>query len=163
MMNSGPTFNSALETGIRALTILEACYPKSLDTQRLVELDYLVVHSGDANGPDSLHVALPLRSGELLVRREIVSDGLLLMMSRGLVVREAISEGIVYKAAEAAAPFLASLTSEYIQSLRDRATWAADRFVDLSHQQLREITSELFDSWTTQFQASEQAGEKGSG
>ncbi len=54
-------FNSPLETGIRSLSILVAAYPASLDIQRLVEMDYLVVHSGDAGGPESLHVPLPRR------------------------------------------------------------------------------------------------------
>lgn len=74
-------FNSPLETGIRSLAILAAGHPVTFDLQRLVEMDYLVVHSGDANGPESLHAALPLRAGELLVRRELIEKGLLLMMS----------------------------------------------------------------------------------
>ncbi|EPG9738677.1 ABC-three component system middle component 2 [Citrobacter freundii] len=36
--------------------------------QRLVEMDYLVVHSGDANGSDSLHAPQPMRADELLIR-----------------------------------------------------------------------------------------------
>ncbi len=158
MQPSDSTFNSPLETGVRALTILEACFPEALDIQRLIELDYLVVHSGDAGGPKSLHAALPLRSGELLVRREVVADGLALMMSRGLVLREPKSNGIFYKAAETVVPFLASLTNVYTQDLRDRAAWAASNFMDLDHQRLREITTGLFDSWTTQFQSVEKAG-----
>lgn len=51
--------------------------------QRLVEMDYLVVHSGDADGPDSLHAPLPMRAGELLVRHGLIEKGLMLMMSRG--------------------------------------------------------------------------------
>ena len=73
-------FNSPLETGIRSLAILVAAYPESLDLQRLLEMDYLVVHSGDADGPESLHAPLPLRAGELLVRRGLIETGLLLMM-----------------------------------------------------------------------------------
>ena len=78
-------FNSALETGVRTLAILIACYPTAHDLGRLVQYDYLTVHSGDANGPPSLHPPLPLRSGELLVRRGLIESGLRLMMSRSLV------------------------------------------------------------------------------
>lgn len=47
-MTKIPTpFNSPLETGVRSLTILEAAFPLSFDLQRLVEFDYVVVHSGD--------------------------------------------------------------------------------------------------------------------
>ena len=67
-------FNSALETGVRALVILVANFPAALDLQRLVDFDYLVVHSGDVDGPESLHPPLPMREGELLVRRKIMSS-----------------------------------------------------------------------------------------
>lgn len=38
-------FNSALETGVRTLAILIASYPKAHDLGRLVQYDYLTVHS----------------------------------------------------------------------------------------------------------------------
>ncbi|WP_338053724.1 ABC-three component system middle component 2 [Serratia liquefaciens] len=57
-----------------SLAILVAAFPESYDLQRLVEMDYLVVHSGDADGPDSLHAPLPMRAGEryILPKRELV-------------------------------------------------------------------------------------------
>ena len=61
-------FNSPFEAGVRSLAILVAAFPEAYDLQRLVEMDYLVVHSGDVNGPASLHAPLPMRAGELLVR-----------------------------------------------------------------------------------------------
>ena len=104
-------FNSPLETGIRSLAILVAAYPEPFDLERLIEMDYLVVHSGDADGPESLHAPLPMRAGELLVRRGLIEKGLLLMMSRHLVQRVPAEEGFNYLAGEAAAPFLVSLTA----------------------------------------------------
>ena len=62
-------FNSPLECGLRAVVLLVECSPQELDIQRLVNYDYLLVHSGDINGPPSLHPDSPLRSGELLVKR----------------------------------------------------------------------------------------------
>ena len=109
-------FNSALETGVRSLVILAASFPVALDLQRLVDFDYLVVHSGDVNGPESLHPPLPMREGELLVRRNIIESGLSLMMSRGLVTRVAGTEGIVYQASDYAKPFLDSMGTPYMRS-----------------------------------------------
>ena len=62
-------FNSALETGVRALVILVANFPAALDLQRLVDFDYLVVHSGDVDGPESLHPPLPMLSARTLRHR----------------------------------------------------------------------------------------------
>ena len=81
------TFNSPLEAGIRAVSILGAAYPQTYDLQRLVALDYLLVHTGDIDGPDNLHPPTPMRSAELLVRRKLVEQSLLLMMTRDLVER----------------------------------------------------------------------------
>src|ERR1035438_1081158 len=88
------TFNSPIETGVRALILLAESYPDQLDLQRLLEFDYILVHTKDVDGPPSIHPALPLRSGELLVRRQLIERGLMLMMSGGLVGRYATPNGL---------------------------------------------------------------------
>lgn len=145
-------FNSPLETGVRSLAILVAAFPTGFDLQRLVEMDYLVVHSGDADGPQSLHAALPLRAGELLVRRGLIENGLLLMISRGLIERIPNDDGFNYIAGEAAAPFMTSLTAEYSRQLMDRANWAVNRFENVSTEEVRRMTHRLFEKWSSQFQ-----------
>ena len=158
MARRASPFNSPLETGVRALSILEAAHPQACDLHRLVELDYLVVHSGDAGGPASLHAALPMRAGELLVRREIIEKGLLLMVSRGLVDRVAGTSGISYMAGESAGPYMASLTAPYSVELRARAVWAVEAFGHLGTDAIRAITSRFFDRWTSEFQPAQLPG-----
>ena len=152
--NEKSPFNSSLESGVRALIILTSIYPQSVDLQRLVDFDYLVVHSGDANGPESLHAPLPMRAGELLVRRSIVESGLLLMMSRGLVERVTTENGIEYMASEIADTFVNSLFTPYLLKLKERARWVADKFGAATEEELHQITKRFFDKWTTQFHAS---------
>lgn len=161
-MDSGhrPTpFNSPLETGVRSLAILHAAFPAALDLQRLVEMDYLVVHSGDAEGPESLHAALPLRAGELLVRRGLIEKGLILMMSRGLVQRLPAEEGFTYTAGEAAAPFIGSLRDEYSVKLKDRALWAVQRFANVPTDEVRRFTHQFIARWSSQFESVQQIGD----
>ncbi len=153
-------FNSPLETGVRSLAILVAAFPVAFDLQRLVEMDYLVVHSGDADGPNSLHAPLPLRAGELLVRRGLIEKGLILMMSRGLVQRIPADDGFSYVAGETAAPFIASLTADYSRRLRQRAEWAVSRFQDVPTEEIRRITHRLFERWSSQFQPVQSTGER---
>ena len=121
-------------------------------------MDYLVVHSGDAGGPESLHAPLPLRAGELLVRQGLIEKGLLLMMSRGLVSRVPNEEGFSYSAAESAAPFLSSLETHYARRLVACARWAVDRFEDVSTEDVRTITHRLFDRWGSQFAPLQEPG-----
>ncbi|MFD4172173.1 ABC-three component system middle component 2 [Streptomyces anulatus] len=47
--------NSPLEVGVRALVLLTESHPRPLDLAQLVALDYLVLHSGEFDGPRSLH------------------------------------------------------------------------------------------------------------
>lgn len=151
-------FNSSLETGVRSLVILVAAYPNSFDLERLVEMDYLVVHSGDAGGPDSLHAPLPMRKGELLVRRGLIEKGLLLMVSRNLVERIPDKKGFNYFAGESAAPFLMSLTTSYSQKLKDRAYWAVNKFADIRTADIRKVTRKLSKDWGSHFQAINASG-----
>lgn len=145
-------FNSALEVGVRTLAILIACYPTAHDLSRLVQYDYLTVHSADADGPPSLHPPLPYRSGELLVRRGLVESGLRLMMSRSLVQREIHAHGFLYSAEDSAQSFLDNLLSSYIIELRKRAEWVAATFDNLTNDELNVIVNRLFKAWTTEFQ-----------
>lgn len=157
----GLPFNSPLETGIRSVGILAALYPKSFDLQRMVAFDYLVVHTADVGGPSSLHPDLPLRSAELLVRRELVERGLHLMMTRKLVDRAAESSGIVYRAGEMAEVFLSTLTSEYMNLLQLRAQWIAEVFGDMGDEEFRVLMRENFDKWVEQFHVIEKSAASG--
>jgi len=145
-------FNTPLETGLRSLAVLEAAFPEQLDLQRLIELDYLVVHSADIGGPESLHAPLPLRAGELLVRRDLIERGLHLMMSKGLVVRHAATDGFEYSAGEIASAYLRSLTAPYTVSLRERATWLVENFQGFSTDELRDLVRRFFSRWSSEFE-----------
>lgn len=146
-------FNSALETGVRALTVLVEAAPAALDLQTLVYFDYLVVHSADAGGPLSLHPNTPLRNGELLVRRAVIERGVLLMVGRGLIERRMEVRGITYAATDEAAPFLDCLTSRYARSLRERAEWAVECFGRFDDQALKSFFDANFERWTREFQS----------
>lgn len=151
-------FNSPLETGVRSLTILFAAFPSSFDLQKLIEMDYLVVHSGDAGGPKSLHAPLPLRVGELLVRRGLIENGLNLMISRGLIEKISTTEGFNYIAGENAAPFIQSLTTNYSLQLKERAQWVVEQFQNASTQEIKNITNKLFQQLSSQFQTIQPLG-----
>jgi hypothetical protein len=158
MPDAVQTFNSPIETGVRALILLAESYPDQLDLQRILEFDYILVHTGDVDGPPSIHPALPLRSGELLVRRQLIERGLMLMISRGLITRHATPNGFVYQAEDDAGPFLDSLTADYLHDLQDRAVWVVERFSRMSDHEIRVMLSQVYDQWSREFQVPEQPG-----
>ena len=152
-------FNSPLESAIRTLAVLAAISPQCADLQRLLMFDYLLVHSADADGPPSLHPNTPLRNGELLIRRSLLQEGLMLLLSRNLAERKTTVLGIEYAALEAAAPFLDSLSSSYVHDLRERGFWLEENFMPYSSEELSQYFKARFDHWTTEFQNQETAGE----
>jgi hypothetical protein len=150
-------FNTAFESGVRSLILLTACFPLSVGLRRLVVLDHLVVHTGDIDGPESLHPSESSRSAELLVRRGLVNSGLALMGTRGLVVRSATSEGFRYRAGEEAGTFIDLLRSDYSVALKERAVWVANEVAPLSDEEIDDLVRSRMDLWDTEFQADQGA------
>ena len=145
-------FNSPVETGLRMLVLLDAAAPAACDLGRLVVYDYLLVHSDDApDGPKSLHPRTPHRSGELLVRRQMILDGLLLLVTRELATMTYDENGISYKSTELTSPFLNYLESDYALELRERSKWVADTFGGNTNETLLAFAMNHLNDWGGEF------------
>ena len=145
-------FNTPLEIGLRSLFILDAIAPNVRDLQRLMYYDYLLIHSGDvSNGPDSLHPPLPHRSGEWLVHRKLVSDGLDLMFAKELLEKHFDQNGIFYRASELTHPFLSYLNCSYAVAVRERAEWVAIVFECYSDEKLFAFMTDNVGRWGAEF------------
>lgn len=145
-------FNSTLETGIRALILLNATYPKALDLNTLTLLDHLVVHTADIGGPKSLHPTTPQRTGEILVRRMLIVDSIVLMRRIHLVIQLSDATGISYQATDDAEPFVDLLRSDYANQLKNRAKWIAEYVSNLSTFEIRKLMKNKVERWSTEFQ-----------
>ncbi len=145
-------FNGPVEIGLRSLTVLNDAYPSKYSLQRLVIFDYLVIHSDDVpGGPTGLHPQTPHRSGELLVRRSALQEGLLLYQSRGLIERRFENTGVFFAATERTAGFLDALETAYVIGLRERATWLVSNFGQLPDTELEQMVREHFGDWGAEF------------
>lgn len=146
-------FNSVLETGLRSLYILTADIEKTFDLQQLLAFDHLVVHTGDfEDAPESLHPANPSRNGELVIRRDIVERGLLLMESKILIKRLIGSDGFSYQAGEFALGLVENLKSPYMVKLRARSNWVVQQYASSGGSLFDEVFNQAFDRWATEFQ-----------
>ncbi len=67
----GTPFNSALETGVRALTVLVEAHPAALDLQQLVTLTISLCIRRTQEARESAS-EYTFRNGELLVRRSLI-------------------------------------------------------------------------------------------
>lgn len=147
-----PLFNSPLETGLRALVVLDAFYPRSCTVSELTWFDHLVVHTADVEGPDSLHPDLPSRGGELLVRRSLIDEGVHLLLNAGLISLVEGADGVRYVAGDEAPSFIELMEASYSARLKSRAEWLAGRFGDLPEEELRTIVHQRLGRWTLEFQ-----------
>ncbi|MDO8605462.1 MAG: threonine transporter [Phaeospirillum sp.] len=144
-------FNSPLETGLRAVFILEAVYPLTIDLSRLTWLDHLVVHTGDINGPQSLHVPVPGRNGELLVRRRLIEESLTLMRRLHLVEAVAEASGVAYRASDEAPALIMLMRSKYSTELKKRAEWLVTH-IDIDHPaMMAKLINPSINRWFVEF------------
>lgn len=145
-------FNSPVEVGLRALFVLSATFPSKLSMQKLVIMDYLVVHSDDLpEGPPGLHPKTPHRGGEILVRRSAIRHGLALYQSRGLIAEFFSETGVVYSGTDRSGSFIDTLNSEYLKRLQTRVTWAVANYAAFSDDALQALVNASIGSWGTEF------------
>jgi ABC-3C biological conflict system middle component len=145
-------FNGPVEIGLRALVVLNDAFPAAYTLRRLVIFDYLLVHSDDVpGGPTGLHPKTPHRSGELLVRRSVLQEGLLLYQSRGLVERHYERAGLFFSATERSSAFLDVLRTEYVIGLRERAAWLVASFGQMPEADLEQVVRESVGAWGAEF------------
>jgi hypothetical protein len=144
-------FNSALETGVRAVIILDAIHPRAFDIAHLTWCDHLVVHTGDIGGPPSLHPDIPQRTGELLVRRKLVEDGINLMRRLHLIDADVSANGIQFRATEEASSFVEALRTDYAATLKSRAEWLAQYLLEKSDADLTALITDRIGRWAVEF------------
>ncbi|MBC6992168.1 MULTISPECIES: ABC-three component system middle component 2 [unclassified Hymenobacter] len=154
-------FNQPLELGLRALYILGALRPLKTDLQRLLFLDYILVHSADIEGgPESLHAAVPYRTGEWLAHKTNLEKGLLMFAAKELVTKEFSSEGIVYFASDLTIPFTDHLSSSYSKALKSRARWLVERFGQTSLESMSKLMLSNISVWGSEMQQMSNARNK---
>lgn len=150
--NQNDIFNSPLEIGLRLLFIVSES-TRSLDLQRLVHYNYLLLHSSDvSNGPSSIHPILPLRSFEVLINRSIVKQSLNLLVLKDLVsVVYAKTQGIEYQKNSKTCEFIEYFQSDYAKLLKERAKWLSSNFDKLTDGQVADLINTNMDKWGGEF------------
>lgn len=135
--------NGPFEVGLRALTILSSGFPQTFDITSLTLLEYSLLHSSDFGGPESLHPEVPNYRSEIAVTRDLLEQGLEVMMRARLVALEVHHGGICYVATENAPGFVDLLESEYMVQLRERAQWAVQSLGSKEGSELQDDLHEL--------------------
>lgn len=150
--------NSPLEVGLRVLFVLQEAFPQHLDLNQLVLLDHSVLHSADLGGPSSLHPAVPIRAGELGIKREAIEAGLEVIVRSDLAKAGVGDGGIEFWASETTDSFTALLETKYALQLHSRARWVVEHFGTLDEQTLRSALASVAKHWSEEFAPSTDEG-----
>lgn len=143
-------FNGSVETGVRSLLILEACYPATLDLDTISLFDYFVVHTEDIGGPESLHPAIGSRVGEYHVRRRVIQDGLRLMRRASLIDVVEAEDGIRFTASDDAPAFVRLMGTDYNRDLFARSKWLAEQWKSAGDEFVSSLRASI-ERWSLEF------------
>ena len=145
-------FNSPLEIGLRLLFVFKNSAKQSLDIQRLIYYNYLLIHSSDVNNAlESLHPNFPNRSCEILISRDIILNGLNLLMSKNLICIDYRKTGVKYKKNDKTLNFLNYFDSTYSKELDTRAKWVCENFDGFEDNKLGIFMQQQLGKWGSEF------------
>lgn len=143
-------YNSPLELGIRCLIILDFLN-KQTEIETLMYLDYLSLNTKDIDGPESLHAPIPHRGVQVYARKEILSKGIIILISKQLIDIVPTNKGICYQINETGNKFLEFFTSEYFEELKSRVKWVVEKFYTFSNTELNEFVNIRLEKWGGEF------------
>lgn len=145
-------FNTPIELGLRALIILNELSPELLDLNRLVIYDYLVTHTKDVDEEmESLHPSVPYRSGEIIIKRKVMQDGINLMYSRELLDIVYTKNGVFFKANDLSEFFINYFDSSYAREIKNYSQWLHEKFSHYSDKELNDYISDNVSKWGSEF------------
>ena len=131
--------------------ILMSVYPRALDLQQLLFLDYAAIYSGDLGGPESLHTPVPLRGAEYTTRRAVIEQGLYIMAMRRFIDVRFGDSGIEYQAGENASAMLGIIGGSYSLKLKERCNWIAAHLGTMSAIDLQKLFTREGHRWGVEF------------
>ncbi len=145
-------FNSPVEIGLRTLFLLAKFHPQGLSVDKLIYLDYFLVHSGDVSKEQkSLHPKYPFRSTEIVVKRELLARAIKLLISKELVLIRFVETGIEYMISEIGKKALEYFESDYAFQLNQLSDWIFATYANHTDAQLSDVINANIQKWGTEF------------
>ena len=144
--------------GVRMVYLLLSLYPRSIDLQKLIYLEYATVYSEDLGGPLSLHTPVPMRGGEYICKRDIIEQGLHLMSLRSFIDVTYDSRGILYSVGDNGPALVGLIGGDYSERLIKSCEWVANKFGDFNIDELLSIFDNKSLTWGAEFSSSESKG-----
>ncbi|WP_461789420.1 ABC-three component system middle component 2 [Pedobacter sp.] len=144
-------FNSSIEIGLRCLFLLSR-FREGLSIDKLIYLDYFLIHSGDVSREQkSIHPKYPFRSTEIVIKRELLTNALKLLISRELVKLHFSTSGILYVITDIGSKALEYFESDYAKQINEVSDWIFKTYGTHSEIQLSEVIHANIQKWGSEF------------
>ena len=145
-------YNSPEEVGVRILFILDIC-EKKMSSQRIMYYDYFALHLKDIDVEhESLHPDNPNHSSEIAVKRLLISRGLNLMISKGLINIRYSKTGIYYQKNQLTSHFVDLFQNGYVNQLKKNIKVVDEKFSSYSDKQIYKYIDKNIGSWVGEFE-----------
>lgn len=144
--------NSSIEVALRILILLDELN-KEIDLQKLIFLDYALLHACDFDiNQKNLVPASPFRKEELSIKSELLKNALKILCEKQLIDVVFNSNGIVYKNNELSKLFLKKISSEYAIEIKEQAKWVKKHFRKyFEYQKMKQYFDCTLDKWESEF------------
>lgn len=144
-------FNSSIEIGLRSLFLLSR-FKEGLSIDKLIYLDYFLIHSGDVSKQQrSIHPKYPFRSTEIVIKRELLTNAIKLLVSRELIKLHFSTNGILYMITEVGCKALEYFESSYAKQIDEVSDWIYKTYSSYSEEQLSEVINANIQKWGSEF------------
>lgn len=145
-------YNTPYEVGIRILILLNEC-KDILDLQRIIIYDYLILHYGDVDkNYESLHPSNPFHATELIIKRQLVKEGLDLICKKGLIDIDYSDKGFYYQINKIGENFLQYIESKYSDQIRYYSNLVNKRFGKMTEEELNGYINYNIGKWKGEFE-----------
>lgn len=145
-------YNSSIEIGLRCLFLLSRFTKEGLSIDKLIYLDYFLIHSGDISKEQkSIHPKYPFRGAEIVVKRQLLTNALNLLICRELIKVHFSAIGILYKITPIGYKAMEYFESDYAEKIMKVSDWIYTTFHEHTEEQLSEVIHANIQKWGSEF------------
>lgn len=119
---------------------------------KLIYLDYFLIHAGDVSKEQkSIHPKYPFRSTEIVVKRELLTNALRLLVGRELIQIEFTVTGVLYRITNIGCKAIEYFESDYANKISQVSSWVYSTYHSYTEEQLSEVIHANIQKWGSEF------------
>ena len=128
-------FNTPFETALRVLLLLNTEAREDFSINMIAAIDFASLYGKSFEfSRENLHGDNLFKFSEFATRKELATDGITLLVRRGLVEAKTTKQGFLYSISQKGKELAGKLDTKYAQDYREQIELALQHFSDDSEQ-----------------------------